>query len=86
MGSLISLPIGFLILKVFKIEINGNPFQYLISKLRQFFSKSSIIKKKRFDMFDPRQLNDLKTIGLLPNEKEFEFELPNEVRTVTNKY
>jgi len=81
MGSLISLPIAFLIQKVFNFRLNANIFGHLISKLTQKFSKKSNHIKKRFDFFDPRALNDLKKIGLMPNEKEFEFELPNQVRT-----
>jgi hypothetical protein len=85
MGSLLTLPFAYLIQKVFNIEIKVNPFWYLISKFTQLFSKSNPIndlnlKKKRFDFFDPRKFNDLKKIGLFPNDQEFEFELPNQVR------
>lgn len=36
-------------------------------------------KKKRFDFFDLYKTNDIRKIGLMANEEEWDFELPSHV-------
>ena len=76
MGSLISTPIAFILEKLFELEYILRQFP---DKIKSTFGKTQETTAKRFDMFDVRATHDMKKLGILPNDKEWELELPNQV-------
>ena len=79
MGTIIALPIIFLVKKLIAInrEINGRWISYLYNLIQlKFRNKSNT--KPRFQMYDIWK-NDPRHAGILPFEEEWNYELPSKV-------
>jgi len=82
MGSLISLafsiPITLSLLLLPKFyQIFNN--EYLIQLLVKLNLRKSFSHSKRVGLHDPRRLDDLRKIGILPTKEEWKLESPSRV-------
>ena len=76
MGALISLPVILLVFhKIYRL-IDANTLKRLYIKYQLWNVKK---ETPRFGLHDPRQFEDLKKLGMLAHDEEWQMESPHQV-------